>query len=89
MRKTIFQMIFMVFAFLSLLTGKRYFLSTFFSCNFNDKTRGISILEADSFVMSMRNLPTSDDYQMPLSYNGIFKRTFQDYFDGMSTYEMK
>ena len=47
------------------------------------------ILEAESFVMSMRNKPRSDDYQIPLTYNGIFKRTFQDYFDGMSTYEMK
>ena len=47
------------------------------------------ILEAESSVMSMRDMPNSDDYQMPLTYNGIFKRTFQDYFDAMSTYEMK
>ena len=49
----------------------------------------IFVLEAESFAASIRNLPTDDDYQMPLTYNGIFKRTFQDYFDGMSTYEMK
>ena len=71
----------MVFAFLSLLTGDEFELKSTEIYFF--------VLEAESFVASIRNLPNGDDYQMPLTYNGIFKRTFQDYFDGMSTYEMK
>lgn len=85
MQKTIFRKLFTVFALFIFLTGKTDTKCLWTPCHMNFMV----ILEAESFVMSMRNKPRSDDYQMPLTYNGIFKRTFQDYFDGMSTYEMK
>ena len=87
MQNTIFQKILLVFAFFSLLTGKHFENNTRKLCCFNFLYAVILFQEAESFVTAMRNLPTGE--QIPLTYNGIFKRTFQDYFDEMSTYEMK
>ena len=78
----------MVFALFSFLTGEDFGLDNLSMISLR-RWYNFFVLEAESFVASIRNLPTDDDYQMPLTYNGIFKRTFQDYFDGMSTYEMK